>query len=252
MLAGFFLAALTCVPCARAADSPKELHIAAAADLRSVMPALTDAYEHATGVKLIVSYGSSATLATQILNGAPFDLFLAADFSFPEKIVAANLADTGSPIPYARGTLVLWARKDSPLQPLHLDALTDPRAKSIAIADDLHAPFGLAAVRALEGMHQYDAVKPHLVKAENVEQAGQFAESGNAQLAFISLTLAKSSHMQEIGTYVLVPTIYPPINQCAIVMKKSPHAALAHDFLNWLTTHAVQANLQRFGLNPVS
>ncbi len=98
-------------------------------------PLSADAFEHATGIKLIVSYASSATLATQILNGDPADLFLAADFSYPEKIIAANLADTASPIPYARGTLVLFARKDSPLQPLDQNTLLDPRIQSVAIAD---------------------------------------------------------------------------------------------------------------------
>ena len=215
------------------------------------MPTLSEAYEHATGVKLIISYGSSSALATQIINGAPFDLFLAADFSFPEKVIAANLADTGSPIAYARGTLVLWARKDSPLQPLKLDSLNDPRAKSIAIADELHAPFGMAAIRALQGMKQYDAVKSRLVRAENAEQAGQFAESGNAQLAFLSLTLAKSEHMQEVGSYLLVPPVYPPINQCAVVIRSSPHRDAAHDFLNWLRTPAIQSNLRSFGLSSI-
>jgi len=249
--AAFLLAALACAPFARAAGPSKELHIAAAADLRPVMPSVADAYEHATGIKLIVSYGSSSTLATQIINGAPFDLFLAADFSFPEKVIAANLADTGNPIQYARGTLVLWARKDSPVQPLKLASLNDPRAQAIAIPDDTRAPFGMATVRALQGMEQYNTVKARLVKAENVEQAAQFAESGNAQMAFISLTLAKSPHMQEIGSYVLMPMIYPPIEQCAVVMRKSPHRDAAHDFLKWLTTPAVQANLQTFGLTSI-
>ena len=97
------MTALVCVPGPGAAQAQKELHVAAAADLRPVMPTLSEAYEHATGVKLVISYGSSSALATQIINGAPFDLFLAADFSFPEKVIAANLADTGSPIAYARG-----------------------------------------------------------------------------------------------------------------------------------------------------
>src|SRR5438105_10552957 len=97
------------------AQAPRELRILAAADLQPVMPSLAAAYEKATGIHLSVTYGSSSTLATQIINGEIADLFLAADFSFPEKVIAANLADTSAPIPYARGALVLWARKDSPL-----------------------------------------------------------------------------------------------------------------------------------------
>ncbi len=86
----------------------KELRVAAAADLQPVMPVLAQSYEHATGVKLVVSFGSSSTLATQILNGAPMDIFLAADFTYPEKIVAAGLADGTSPVAYAKGKLVQW------------------------------------------------------------------------------------------------------------------------------------------------
>jgi molybdate transport system substrate-binding protein len=230
----------------------KELRVAAAADLQSVMPALAAAYEHATGIKLAVSYGSSGTLATQIINGAPMDLFLGADYSFPEKLVAAGLADGTTPTPYAMGTLVLWARKDSPLQPLSMELLTDPRVKSIAIANEEHAPYGRAAVAALRHLKLYDATSPHFVIAENISQTAQFVESGNAQLGLISLTAASSEHFKEIGTYVLVPTTaYPPILQCAVIMVKSERKAEAHAFLDWLLSTPVQENLKTMGLRSV-
>ena len=103
------------------------LKIAAAADLQPVLPTLIDQFEKQTHKKVDASYASSATLATQILNGGPFGLFLSADLSFPQKVVAAGLAD--SPIPYARGTLVLWARNDSPVQPLSIDSLRSRRCE---------------------------------------------------------------------------------------------------------------------------
>src|SRR6185312_7610499 len=223
----------------------------AAADLQPVMPTLAAAYEHATGIKLVVSYGSSATLTTQILNGAPMDIFLAADFVFPEKIVAAGLADMKAPVAYAKGTLVLWARKDSPLQPITIDTLTDPRVTRIAIANDLHAPYGRAAVAALKRLKIYDKVSPHLVVAENIAQTAQFVESGNAQLGLISLTVADTDHFRQIGTYVRVPTVYPEMRQCAVVMAKSKQRAEAHAFLDWLLTPAVQGNLSKLGLAAV-
>ena len=166
------------------------LRIAAAADLQPVMPAIAQEYEHQTCVKLQVSFGSSSALATQILNGAPMDVFLGADFSFPEKVVAANLADQATPTPYATGTLVLWTRKDSGISPLSIDLLTDPKVTRIAIADEFHAPYGRAAYAAIDALKLRDKLKPKIVTAENVAQAAQFAESGNAQVAFISLTLA--------------------------------------------------------------
>jgi molybdate transport system substrate-binding protein len=235
---------------ARAQAAPREVHVLAAADLQPVMPVFADAFEHATGIKLIVSYGSSATLATQIENGDPADLFLAADYSFPEKIVADKLADTPEPIAYARGTLVLFARKDSPFQPLNQNTIRDSRIQSLAIADEQHAPYGRAAMAAIRNMKLYEGLKTHLVVAENVAQTAQFVESGNAQLGLISLTLASSEHMQQVGTFVRMPKVYPEIRQCAVVMKGSSHRADAHAFLDWLRSPAMQQNLPKYGLDP--
>lgn len=243
---------LGALPCCRAQAPAREVHVLAAADLQPVMPALADAFEHATGIKLIVSFGSSATLATQILNGDPADLFLAADFSFPEKVVAGGLADTPAPIPYAQGTLVLWARTDSPLQPLTQNTLRDGKFTSLAIANPDHAPYGRAAVAALTWMKVYDTLKPKIVEAENIAQTAQFVESGNAQLGMISLTSASTEHMKQAGSFIRMPKdAYPPIRQCAVVMKKSEHGADAHAFLDWLTSPPIQRNLTQYGLDPV-
>jgi molybdate transport system substrate-binding protein len=229
-----------------------QLRVAAAADLQPVMPVLSQAYEKATGVKLVVSFESSSTLATQILGGAPMDIFLGADFIYPEKVVAAGLADAAAPTAYAKGTLVLWTRKDSGLLPLSIERLTDPRVKTVAIANELHAPYGRAAVAALRKMKLYDAVAPHLVVGENITQTAQFVESGNAQLGLISLTAASTDHFKEIGTYVLVPSSqYPAILQYAVVMKNSNRRAEAHAFLEWLLSSQVQGNLSNLGLGAV-
>jgi len=249
---------LTCLLCVTfgftraSAQTAKEIRVLAAADLQPVMPSLAAAYEHATGIHLNVSFGSSSTLATQIINGEPADLFLAADFSFPEKVVAANLADTPAPIAYARGALVLWARKDSPLQPLTQNTLHDDHFSRLAIANPDHAPYGRAAVAALTWMKLYDQLKPQLVVAENIAQTAQFVESGNAQLGLISLTLASSEHFQQVGSFVRIPhTAYPEIRQCAVVMRNSPRRAEAHAFLDWLRSPAIQENLTKYGLEAV-
>jgi molybdate transport system substrate-binding protein len=233
------------------ASGTKSIRIAAAADLQTVMPALAQRYERETGVKLIVSYGSSGTLATQILNGEPVDLFLGADYTYPEKIVAANLADSKDAIPYALGTLVLWTRKDTPFNPLHLEALSDPRVKKIAIANELNAPYGRAAVAALTKLKLYDQLKPKFVIGENIAQAGQFVESGNADLGLISLSMAMSEHFKQLGTYVLVPDVYPDIRQCGVVLAKSEHRTEAHAFFDWLRSSTIQSELPKLGLNAV-
>ena len=234
-----------------AQSKPVTLHLAAAADLQPVMPAFAAAYEKETGVKLEVSFGSSSSLATQILNGAPMDVFLGADFSFPEKVVAAGLATAAAPIPYANGTLVVWTRNDSGIKPISIDRVTDANVTRIAVADQFHAPYGRAAMAALDAMHLTEKVKSKLVTAENVGQAAQFAESGNAQMAFISLTLASTPHMKEIGSFNRVPKVYPVIRQCGVVIKTSPNRDEAEKFLAWLTSSKVQEKLKQFGLDPV-
>jgi molybdate transport system substrate-binding protein len=251
-LASAVLVCLAVCSAGHFAFGQKQLRVAAAADLQPVMPVLSQLYEQQTGVKLVVSFGSSATLATQILNGGPFDLFLSADFVHPEQIVAAGLADGAAPTAYAKGTLVLWARKDSGLLPLSLDRMTDPKVTKIAIANELHAPYGFAAAQALRKMNLYDQLKPKLVVGENIAQTAQFVESGNAQLGLISMTTANTAHFREIGEFVLVPTSqYPEIRQCAVVMVKSEHKAEAHQFLNWMLSPAVQGGLPKLGLSAV-
>jgi molybdate transport system substrate-binding protein len=234
----------------QAKGDPVELRIAAAADLQPVMPALAQAYEKETGVKLAVSFGSSSALATQIVNGAPFDAFFGADFLFPEKVVAAGLADGKEPLPYAKGTLVLWGRKGL-AAPLNMELLQDPRIKRVAIADEFHAPYGRAAYAALRWLKIFDAVKGKLVVGENIAQTAQFVESGNAQLGFISLTLASTGKFKAEGQYVLVPKVYPDIQQNVVVMKGSAHLAEAKAFVAWVRSPKVQESLTKFGLEAV-
>src|ERR1700761_430479 len=120
--------------CRAEAQPPETLRIAAAADLEPVLPPLLEEFQKKTGRKDEAAYGSSATPATHLVNGLPFGLFLAADLSFPQKVIAAGLAHSTSPIPYARGTLVLWARNDSAMQPLRLESLRDPKLRTLAVA----------------------------------------------------------------------------------------------------------------------
>ncbi len=237
--------------CAAPAQQPRELHVAAAADLQPVLPVLAQEFEKQSGIRIVASFGSSSTLATQILNGAPVDLFLSADFLFPEKLVAAGLTEEKTPWPYAKGTLVLWARKDLGFAPT-MDSLMDPRVTRIAVANRDHAPYGRAAYEAMTWLKTLDKLQPKLVVAENVTQTGQFVESGNAQIGFISLTMASTPHFQELGVYERVPDVYPVLQQCGVVLKGSPHKADALAFKAWLLSLPVQNRLHSFGLSPAS
>jgi len=230
----------------------KVLHVAAAADLTPVMPTLAAAYEHATGVKVVASFGSSATLEQQLENGDPQDVFLSADFVHPEALVAAGKTVETNPVAYAHGVLVLWARKDSPAQPLSIDSLTKPGVEKIAVANDLHAPYGVAATRAIAGLDLTEQLKGKLVVAENIAQTAQFVESGNAQVGFISLTIASSPKFAAEGTFVRLPAIYPEIQQCGVVMKGSKNEGVGVNFLQWLTSKEVQATLGKMGLDPIN
>jgi molybdate transport system substrate-binding protein len=240
---GFF-----CISVPAPAQDAKTLHIAAAADLQPVLPTLSAQYERETGVKIVASFGSSATLAQQITNGDPQDVFLSADTVHPQQLVSAGLAT--SLVPYARGVLVLWARNDSPAQPLSLNALTSDKVLKIAVANDLHAPYGLAATSALKAMGIYDKVKPKLVIGENIGQTAQFALTGNAQAGLISLTIASSKAYKDAGSFVAVPKVYPEIRQSGVVLTASKNQQAAATFLQWLTSPPVQKSLTGFGLDP--
>lgn len=249
--AAFALLALTALAPAIRAQTP-QLQLACAADLQPVMPTLAAAYQRATGVHLVAAFGSSATLAQQLANGAPQDVFLSADTIHPQQLIAAGVALGPAPTPYARGVLVLWARTDSPLQPLSLDTLKDSRLTRLAIANPAHAPYGLAAQQALQSLGLYTQLQPKLAVAENIAQTAQFAESGNAQVALISLTIASSEHFRSLGSFVRIPTdAYPTIQQAAVILKASKQPALAKAFLSWLTSPAIQQQLKSFGLDPV-
>jgi len=231
------------------------LRVAAAADLEPVLPPILDQFQHATGIHAEVTYQASAMLTTQIENGAPFDLFLSADLSYPQKLIDGGFADTTDsavPITYARGTLVLWERKDSHLPPPSLDLLRNPDLKRLAIANPDRAPYGRAAVAALQSLKLYDALKPRFVTAENIAQTAQFVDSGNADAGLISLTSALTPRLSASGSYFVIPgNLYPPIEQGAVVVSKSTQRAAAHKLLDYLLSPPIQAQLAKSGLTSV-
>jgi molybdate transport system substrate-binding protein len=246
-----------------AAAQPTPLRIAAAADLQPVLPPILEAFQKSTGIHAEATYQASAALTAQIQNGAPFDLFLSADLSYPKRLIDAGVADTAgilgangfsdssTPITYARGTLVLWTRKDSHWPAPSLATLSDPTLKRLATANPERAPYGRAAVAALTSLKLLDTLKPKLVTAENISQTAQFAETGNADAGLISLTSAKTEHLQSIGTYFVIPAqLYPPIEQGAVIVTNSQQRQNAHKFLDFLLSAPIQQQLAKSGLTP--
>ncbi len=223
-----------------------------------MLPPILEQFQRATGIHAEATFEASAALTTQIQNGAPFDLFLAADLSYPKKLIDAGLADAAgssdstTPMVYARGTLVLWTRKDSNLPAPSLDLLRGSELKRLAIANPDRAPYGRAAVAALTSLKLYDSLKPKLVTAENIAQTAQFVDSGNADAGLISLTSAMTPRLSASGSYFVIPReLYPPIEQGAVIVSKTTQRAAAHQLLDFILSGPIQAQLAKSGLTPV-
>ncbi len=236
---------------AHAQTTQHRLRLAAAADLQPVLPPILNQFEQKTGIHVLASYHSSATLAMQIVNQAPFDLFMAADMSYPQYVIDRGRGASSTPVPYAHGTLVLWTRNNSGVSHLSLKALRGKSIRTIAIANPKHAPYGRAAQQTLIHTGLMPAVKSRLVVAENIAQAAQYADSGNAQVGFISLTSALTPRLRKDGHYVHIPQQdYAPLIQGAVVIKGAADAAAAHRFLKFLASPHIRAELAAAGLEP--
>ena len=228
------------------------LTIAAASDLQPVLPRLAAQFEMQTGHTVHLTFGSSGNFLAQIRNGAPFDLFLSADVDYPKQLESAGLTEPRTLVSYATGALVLWTRNGSGLDlPRGLDALTDARVRRIAIANPEHAPYGRAAVAALRARALYDQLQSKFVLGENVSQAAQFAQSGNADAGIVPLSLALSAPMRASGRYVDIPqSLYPPIEQAGVVIRSSREKDAARAFLAYLSRPEVAKILAEAGFGP--
>lgn len=228
-----------------------ELTVAAAADLNAPLHQIAKNFEKQTGNTVRLSFGSSGNLTTQIENGAPYDVFLSADLGYPERLLKENLADPGSLTPYAVGALVLWVPADSTLDVERggMQVLLNARVKRIAIANPEHAPYGRAALAALRHFDMYQKVASRLVLGENVSQAAQFAESGNAQVGIIALAGALA--LDGKGRFWKVPQeAYPSLEQGAVVTAHASNKELARKFLDFLKAPESAAILARYGFTP--
>jgi molybdate transport system substrate-binding protein len=239
---GFFLAAVSFC-------SAQELSVAAAADLQFAFQDVATHFEKDTGHRVQLVFGSSGNFYTQLQNGAPFDLFFSADLDYPKKLEAAGLTEPGTLYEYATGRLVLWVPKESKLDLSQgLAALMDPKVKKIAIANPQHAPYGRAAVAALQHEKLYDRVQGKLVLGENISQTASFVVSGSADAGILALSLALAPSMKEKGKYVDVPASdYPPIKQAAVILKSSKQSALARRFLDYVKSPAMVELMKTYG-----
>jgi molybdate transport system substrate-binding protein len=232
--------------CARTDAAPAPVRVAAAADLSKAFEALGRAFEQQSGRKVVFSFGSTGLLARQLREGAPFDLFAAANVAFVDAVVRAGACDGSTRAPYARGRIAIWSQQRSAAAPpATLGDLADPRFAHIAIANPEHAPYGQAAREALMTAGVWEQVQPRLVYGENVRQALQLAETGNASAAIVALAL-----VIEDGTnpWTLIDeSLHRPIDQALVVCRHGAAADGGRAFAAYIDSAAGRAVMRRHG-----
>lgn len=248
---GWFLAlALSAAAAAPAPARAARLSVAAAANLKPAMDELARGFEaRRPDVDVAVSTGASGAFFAQLQNGAPFDLFFSADREYPRALAAAGLAAPGGEVVYAIGRLAVWVPPGSRVDPGErgLRALAGPGVRRLAIPNPAVAPYGRAALAALEAAGIAEAVKDRLVLGQSVSQAAQFAESGAADAAIVPLSLALSPALSGGRTFPLPPDAHPRLEQAAVVIAHARQPALARAFLAYVTGPDGREILSRHG-----
>lgn len=214
-----------------------ELIVAAAANLTDVFPEIGQRFTSKTGTPVVFSFGATADLARQIENGAPFDVFAAADTVNVDRLEHQGLLTPGSRALYARGRLVMWLPPGSSLKAARIEDVTAKEFDRIAIAKPDIAPYGRATVESLRALGIWSQIEPRVVYGQNVSQVKQFASSGNAEIAFIPLALVKPGE----GSYLEVDeSLHTPIDQALGIVKASTRQAAAREFVDFLLSADVQ------------
>ena len=235
----------------RASKAPTKIRVAAATDLRSCLDALTDAFqiEH-PNFDLLPTFGASGVLLTQLKSGLETDLYLSADIAYAHDLAAAGLAAEADVFESGQGRLVIWVRNESPIDVAKLggEALLDTSVRRVAIANPLHAPYGRAAVAALEHLGLHERLKEKLAVGESATQAAQYVESGAAEVGILPLALAKGTRLMERGRFWAVPAdAHPPIRHGGAIHARAIDREATVAFRDFLLAPAGRAILARYG-----
>lgn len=226
-----------------AAQPSPPLTVFAASDLGPAFREIVPQFERTTGRRVTVVLGSTGTLSQQIRNGAPADVFFAANETFVDQLSAAGLTAGGTRSLYARGriaTVTLTSRGGI----ANLDDLVAPHLRRIALANPLHAPYGLAAKQALEATGLWTKLEPKFVYGENVQQAVQFVRSGAADAGIVARSIADTP---DLAWRLVDDTLHAPLNQVAIVISRSREPAAAAAFITFVNSTESRAVMKRFG-----
>lgn len=220
-----------------------DLIVGAAANLTEVCPEIGQRFTAKTGTRVVFSYGSTGDLSKQIENGAPFDVFLAADSEHVEQLDQKGLLTPGSRALYSQGKLAMWLPPHAP-KTERLEQITSAAFERIAIAKPDVAPYGKAAIESLESLKIWKQVEPKVVYAQSVSQTKQFAATGNAEVAFIPLGLIKPGE----GAYLEIDAaLYRPINQALAIVKASARQEAARKFVEFLFSDEGQDIFEKKG-----
>ena len=217
---------------ARAPETAPQLTVAAASDLTNAFEEIGREFEATNKSKVVFVFGSTGLLTRQIENGAPFDVFAAANESYIDQLEQKGLIVPGTRKTYARGRITIWTTADSTLKVEKIEDLAQPDVRRIAIANPDHAPYGQAAREALETAGMWETIRPKLVYGDNIRQALQFAETGNVDVAIVAVSVS----VQSKGRWVLVPEeLHKPLNQGMGIIQgteNEPAARVFSDFVN--------------------
>lgn len=223
---------------------PQTFTVSAASDLTPAFQEIGRLFEQQDGTKVTFNFGSTGQLAQQIEQGAPVDLFAAANVSFIEGLEQKGLVIPDTKALYAQGRITLWTRDDNTLKLERVEDLARAEFKKVAIANPEHAPYGLAAREALQAAGVWESVAPKLVYGENISQTLQYAESGNVDAAIVALSLSTQSK----GRWVLIPAaLHKPLNQALAVIKGTKHEPEARRFAAFVNSAQGRAVMRKYG-----
>jgi molybdate transport system substrate-binding protein len=223
--------------------SAAQTNVAVAANFTDAAKEIAAAFKQKTGHETVLSFGSSGQLYTQITQGAPFQILLSADTERPKKAVEDGLGVADSRFTYAIGKLVLWSKNPDLVK--GETTLKSNSFDKLAIANPTGAPYGAAAVETLKALRVYDAIQPKIVQGNNISQTYQFIATGNAEIGFIALSQLAGN---DSGSRWLVPqTLYTPILQDAVLLKKGADDEAAVAFMTFLKGPESRAIIEKYG-----
>ena len=224
--------------------APSEITVAGASNLTEAFQELGKQFTAETGIRVVFSFGATAELEKQIENGAPFDVFAAADVEHVDKLGSQGMLTSGTNKPFALGRLVLWIPPNSSVALTRIEDITHSDVERIAMAKPDVAPYGRASVEALRALKLWDQVESKVIYGQNVSQTKQYASTGNAEVAFIPFALVKPNEGRAIE---VDESLHQPIVQAIAVIKDSPHQGAARQFVEFVLSEKGQELLERFG-----